>query len=429
MKKLISLLLVTLFCRVGISQISKIYGRVLSSADSSAVPDAHIKRKIPASHAIGTTTNLSGEFALLISEEEITEKIVFEVTCIGFTSELVTATVNNRNVTIYLKPATVILDEIVITDVADSSDFIFHNAIKNIPKNYSNSVASLEFFFRELATQDDVAVELNECYALMEDPGVSKNPSKIKVVVNEFRKSDDLTDNNFIDAALDYLFVKKYNSILYLLEWDPVRHYSNPSQLIHVDDFQIKKITEKDSDFSSKIDQVYTTPSGRIFKISQQRIGSTSVNANYYIQERGYVILKVEFEKCFSGVSEKGLWKGCQIKGVFEYAEYNGKFHLSYANLRKGILPNFKSATIGKGGDRAKIFQLEVQRVSNLSAIKKEYDLEKFDEELDKKRPYNKNFWQNHQVPLLDKPYQNALKQLSVKKNLGDQFEQNGTEN
>jgi hypothetical protein len=405
-------------------QCQKITGRVVNALDSTAVQDAHLSY---ANGTSGTVTNNLGEFTLLLSPNILNSVLNIEISCIGYQTKFVRYEGKEGIVNIFLNPASLVLQEVVVRYKEDSAKLILTRAFAKIRDNYNSDNTRMNIFFREILTQEENALRLVETFAQINDPGIKKPPSKISTEIIELRRSDDLTNNSIIDIGLNFLFVKKYNPILYLLEWDIVRHYKNPATKMYISDFQFKNILNDEAGFESQVDGIIQTENDRIYKLKFFKNGSVNRSIIFFIQARDFAILKIEFEECFTNKDTTGLWRGCRFNGSIEYKSTGGKYHLYYASVRRGILPNFGSAMSSGKGDRVLYSQLLVQNATiERNKIQKSKMVEEDDNFLGKKYPYHSTFWNEHSIPLLDIKYRLAIDNLSNKIPLAKQFEANG---
>lgn len=411
--------IVFFFITVGTSngQIN-IYGKVLNKQDSTPIADAHV---LFPTGLVGTSTNDQGRFVL--PRVPLNSKI--QISCIGFDIKTVDISTTDE-VIIFMNPSTSLLEEVVINLREDSAKAILKRAVKNIKSNYHAEI-QLNAFFRELLIQDTVGQRLVEAFINIWDPGIKKSPIRIRTQVRELRKSDDLTARNLADWLLSKV-VKQYNQVAYLLEWDIVRHYFYPSTKTYVDYFQLQSIFDESDDIQYRIEEILSSKEQKIYKIRvQQELPSAILSSSYFINASDYAILKIEFQQCFHNPRATQLWGGCQLKGVYEYKLTDGRYHLSYASLRRGVLPSFSALGTGKKGDRSVYYQLLVtgidlkpKKIPDKLAADVEGDLIGF------KCKYNFPFWKSTAIPLMDKNYQFALEGLNTKISLDEQFERNG---
>jgi len=393
-------------------------GKVLNKQDSTPIADAHV---LLSDGLVGTSTNDEGRF--ILPRAPLNTKI--QISCIGFELKTVEIT-STDEVIILMSPSASLLDEVVVTFREDSAKAILKRAVRNIKSNYHAEI-ELNAFFREVLIQDTVGQRLVEAFINVWDPGIKKSPIKMKTHVKELRKSDDLTARNLADWLLSKV-VKQYNQVAYLLEWDIVRHYFYPSTKTYADYFQLQNILKEEDNLQYRIEEVLTSKEQKIYKIRVlQELPSAILSSYYFINARDYAILRIEFEQCFHNARRTQLWGGCQLKGIYEYKLTDGKYHLSYASLRRGILPSFSAFDAGKKGDRSIYYQLLVsgidlkpKKISGKVAADVEEDL------IGLKYRYNSLFWRSTAIPLMDKQYRLALESLNTKRSLDEQFERNG---
>ncbi|MFM7853679.1 MAG: carboxypeptidase-like regulatory domain-containing protein, partial [Flammeovirgaceae bacterium] len=410
------------------SQTQYFYGKILDSSDSVGIPDVHIFFR---GRLLGTTTNNLGEFTLKVAGYNKIDSAI-EISVIGYESISISlkawATKSSDSIRIFLNPSSIILNDLIVNYAQDSVKKILKKALIRISKNYYNTNTIQEAFFREMLLQDDKCLRLIEAFTEVHDPGIKRSPFKIKAEIKQLRRSDDLSNTSLINKTANFLFAKKYNPLIYLLNWDIVRHYKVPSPNQYAEDFQIFNLDKSNNEFDYFLEEILTSSAGKIFKVKfVKNLSSSTIQGFVYVKESDYAILKIEFEECFYEKVEKGLWQGCMLKGVLEYKATNNKYHLFYASLRKGIMPDFGSAIQGQGGDRLRYFQLLVQNIYTSKYKIPRESLEIQDRDFsDKKFPYNSAFWISHQVPLLDREYLLAIDRISSDTPIELQFVRNG---
>lgn len=141
----------------------KITGKVVDTETALPVEFASIS---VVGHPIGVITNEIGEFELNLDEKFIGHSLV--VSNIAYITDTVLINQNIHSLVIALVPARFEIEDIIVRPVNPVE--ILHNAVRNIPVNYSNSPLTLDAYYRELVKVDtafvkytDAACKINYC--------------------------------------------------------------------------------------------------------------------------------------------------------------------------------------------------------------------------------------------------------------------------
>ncbi len=421
------------------AQTQLINGKIADAETSIGIAYSNIYIK---GSQVGTVTNLSGEFEIYVPDSLSQDSLV--ISSIGYHPYILYLDTLQLTDSLYiqLNPNPYSLDQILMLSEDINSRDIVRQAIDRINKNYAKKPHSIEAFFRELNFQDDVYQRLIEAAVLINDPGIRKDPERIKVRVQELRKSEDYRNQSFVQRAFNFVAGVKYNSLLSLIKWDPVRHHmqmtdkpwhtsqawlrkSFPDRF----EFELVDILKEGENEYFKIE--YKEPDSVFEKHAFVMIGSILIN------RQDYGIKEYEFYYKNNPLVNKTSIGVGEDKFLFNlhaaYKKYGEKYFLDRLQLHStgvGPLPfNFDvKRENGEvvGGIRGKSFLLQV---NNIITDKKQIDkirrkeAERKDIDLySKDFEYNEAFWSAYNAIPLDSKYISAQKYLEKEKTLEEQF-------
>lgn len=137
----------------GYSQ-QKIEGKIVDRETGNPIPFASIGIL---GTAMGTSSNLDGEFTLLLPE-----RASIKVSCVGYVSLMVSSTEDMK--LIRLTPFTIELNEIVVTHRPINARRVVQRAFANTGRNYDNQPFLQQFFYRHYCKDDSVYGRLIEAF-------------------------------------------------------------------------------------------------------------------------------------------------------------------------------------------------------------------------------------------------------------------------
>ncbi len=210
----------------GMAQSASVFkGRVLSE-NNKAVAFAHVF--LVDNHELGVITNEIGEFNIEISDTAKVKKFI--ISHILFITDTVSIS-SDSIITIYLSAKPNILDEVTINSTRDSVYKIIGKVFKSMKKNYPTKPYFCEAFYRETDFVNQENVKLTEAVINIQDFGYKK-PDKIRVLVKEFRQSEDYGERNSAMVYLLEILGKMFNQsneIHYTIDHDVLRHIEDDS--------------------------------------------------------------------------------------------------------------------------------------------------------------------------------------------------------
>jgi hypothetical protein len=147
---------------------------------------------------IWTVTDSLGRFRLEVPNVFLNDSVT--ITFIGFKNNKVHARqLLLSNGVIRMKQEAIILDDIIIRDRTDELRKIFLSAVADIPKNYPQSLHSMEVFYRSLSTEENDYTHMQEAHLIIQDRAYSSPIENVAIKVlayretEEYGKSDSLT--------------------------------------------------------------------------------------------------------------------------------------------------------------------------------------------------------------------------------------------
>lgn len=166
-----------------------LHGIVVNQISHKVIPNVNVYSK---NNAIGIVTNTEGIFRIIIKPHSIVDTII--ISCIAYESLTIPTNHLSGNDTIFLKPITYELDQVIIKPL--EANEIINTALKNIQKNYNTEIINLHGFYRELLFENDLPIKLAESACIFEfQPYQNKFDKKeAKKIYNSYSK---LIDNHF----------------------------------------------------------------------------------------------------------------------------------------------------------------------------------------------------------------------------------------
>lgn len=222
-----------------------VHGFVKAALDKKPVPYASVY--IKNYDHIGMPAGLDGSFELIVPIYAQNDVIV--VSSIGFESQEISlsALPRSKSIEFYLKPLTIVLNEVIISEQKYDLEKICMLAIKKIPNNYPIKSHYLEGFYRKTSTDSIRFTGLVEAHIAILDQGYSINENKTQIQILKARHGDNL-------ITWDSILIKTRNQMK--LEFD-ISHAQSlyrlyESNLIRLYNKQNTFFNQKESIFDSK---------------------------------------------------------------------------------------------------------------------------------------------------------------------------------
>lgn len=186
-----------------------INGKITNLANNRPIRQASVTI---AGKGVGTSTNSSGMFVLLIPQGNLTDSL--KISCIGYNTKKIAISGINNNATlnIALEKGSTTLQEVTVTyyDV----DKIMKKAIGRIPENYISKPHILRGFYRMYTSNDKAPLQLSEAVFDVYNYGYGDTHADIFKLI---KARSEKNDRDF--ATLE--FGQKPNSIF---EQDVINH-------------------------------------------------------------------------------------------------------------------------------------------------------------------------------------------------------------
>jgi len=432
-------------------------GIVLTAKGSIPVPYAHVG--IPA-RGMGVVSNEVGAFTLNYPAAYAKDSL--KVSCLGFKTYTVALSKVQQDDTlrIYLKPEVLELAEMIIKPHSDSGRMILREALKRLKKNYPTKMHQLNAFYREkVQSRDDYGyTRLMEGMVDIQDWGIDSDPQRIRIRVNEYRKSNNLAKQTLGQRAW-YLVFGKDTPLYDILVQDPVRVHTHNERTVN--NYAGEKSANnsrrywlgeilKNPKSSVRVVDVTTYDGQQVYHLKYRFPGNYG---NIYINSHDYGIHRIEcnigttyedaiFKK--DTISERGKKIASDIKNIIENAQYQGnllgkirvdyqktagKYYLSYIEWM--TIGDFRKSKVheGKTTGSYNFCSLMVNEIQTdkkeMEKVKPRQTLNRKEDTDDVRRQYNERFWRNYNVLLATPLERKVIRDLTFEESLEQQFKKN----
>jgi hypothetical protein len=409
---------------------------------------------------MGVVSNEVGAFTLNYPAAYAKDSL--KVSCLGFKTYTVALAKLRLQDTliIRLKPEVLELAEALVKPHSDSGRIILREALKRLKKNYPTKMHQLNAFYREkVQSRDDYGyTRLMEGMVDIQDWGIDSDPQRIRIRVNEYRKSNNLAKQTLGQRAW-YLVFGKDTPLYDILVQDPVRVHTHNERTVN--NYAGEKSANnsrrywlgeilKNPKSSVRVVDVTTYDGQQVYHLKYRFPGNYG---NIYINSHDYGIHRIEcnigttyedaiFKK--DTISERGKKIASDIKNIIENAQYQGnllgkirvdyqktggKYYLSYIEWM--TMGDFRKSKIheGKTTGSYNFCSLMVNEVQTdkkeMAKVKPRQALNRKEDTDDVRRQYNERFWRNYNV-LLATPLENkVIRDLTFEESLEQQFKKN----
>jgi hypothetical protein len=187
MVKTIFFVLTSLLVSQGWSQGISITGKVLDEKSKEPLAFAAVSIL---GHALGTVTNVHGEFDFYIAEKYRNDSLL--ISHVGYQSYKTGIGNVKGNLAIALLPKPILLEEVVIHEKNLTAHEIVAKAVSRLTVNYSTTPFCLQGFFREIEQENGKYVMLTEAAVDLYDKNFDGKPKRHfqeAVDIREMRRS------------------------------------------------------------------------------------------------------------------------------------------------------------------------------------------------------------------------------------------------
>lgn len=415
--------------------------------------------------SLATVTNNDGVFKLVIPKEYIDKKIIFSL--LGFKTEKleIFSLLNQRGFKIMLKPATEILDEVIIS-ANNSTELdgtaIVKKAFENYSQNFPETAYLAKGFMRHTERTDIEYKWLTEVAFEMYDTGqkedivinvlesrksidsrkfdtVARLRAYLKDVTNNgFRKRNKRAQNykeNFDDGFVAEAFAyydnqftagydKKKGLIKKILSWNKIRNYNHKDATFT--DENLNKIKfGKDTIISFNEDKTYKIK----FSITYNDYPRLGIGW-LYIRARDFAIVEMDYSLILGKGDHYRKATGIKVHHTtnIKYQEFNNKiypFYISFKSFKLSRMPSSLKNDDLLDGTYSHDEILFSEIITNEEKVKKASEnLKTWEGNMFTNRPYNPSFWENYNVLLETEEQQKLISDLEKNISLKKQFEQ-----
>lgn len=365
----------------------------------------------------GTSSNLTGEFSLVINNERVKVKI----SCLGYESLEVTQLYDN--IQILLKPSTTELKEVIIWDEELTGKKIVSKAFASVSKNYNAKPFTQKFFYRHYCKDDDTYGRLIEAavdvwkrkgYKLQQ----TKAGQKEEIRVTQLRRSFDKTKaaERHVPIALHSILesdVASYQSKRQNMYQELIQDVSNLRIRLESFDFNVERITSYDGrevfeiHYKTKRSEEGPTSKadGIVIGVNNGIVLKAHQYGVLYIDTKNYAFIKTENTKI-------GLLD--TVKTTAYYKDIAGKYY-PYHLIRDGRTTH--SRTNSSHWFHIELMSTEIQLTNFEKFRGKEPDKEAL-----LAIPYDSTFWINYNILKTTQLEDEIISDLGGNKSLEQQF-------
>ena len=439
----------------------RLNGVVLSTKNATPIAYAHVG--IPA-QGMGVVSNEVGTFTLNYPAAYAKDSL--KVSCLGFKTYTVALAKLRLEDTLFirLKPEVLELAEAIVKPHSDSGRAILREALKRLKKNYPTKMHQFNAFYREkVQSRDDYGyTRLMEGMIDIQDWGIDSDPQRIRIRVNEYRKSNNLAKQTLGQRAW-YLMFDKDNPLYDILAQDPVRiHTHNERTTTKVPGYKWTRNSRsywlgemlKSPDASVRLVDLTSYDGEQVYHL---KFKYPSYRGDIYINSEDYGIHHIDYYlgSSFSeslaylkldtnNLSEKKKIMVKDMKTSTENMQHEGKYigklkvdyqktgekyYLSYIEWM--TMGDFRKSKIheGKTTGSYNFCSLMVNEVQTdkkeMAKVKPRQTLNRKEDTDDVRKQYNERFWRNYNV-LLATPLENkVIRDLTFEESLEQQFKKN----
>jgi len=401
-RRRIGLVVISLVMATAVYGQQKVEGKVVDRETGKPIPFASIGIL---GTAMGTSSNLDGEFSLLIPEGAS-----IKVSCVGYVSLMVSSPDDMK--VIRLTPFTIELNEIVVTHRPINARKVVQRALASTGRNYTNQSFLQQFFYRHYCKDNSVYGRLIEAFVDVwkhqgYKPFRKQAGDKEEIRVTHLRRS---LDNTLAAQGHTPISIKS------ALQADIVAYQTvEKNQYLNMY-AEISNLKVDFENYTFRFDGITAFDGGDVYKIGytykDDSIATTSgyipapkARGTLYISTDSYAIVKVEDVKTDNHNS---------IRTSAYYRKFNGKYYPYHFILEGENVYADKSTHA---------FHIELMSVQLRFGADRQFE----GKEPGKKEllaiPYDSVFWNTHTI-LKATPLENdIIRDLGRGLSLNKQFE------
>ena len=329
--------------------------------------------------AIGTITNLQGEFDFHVSAQYRNDVLVISILGYKNFEAPVWTLLEKPDQVIELEKTTFVLQEVVVKDSLTGGD-VLRIALSRVEQNYPEGPYLMDGFYRDIKKVGGTYISLLEAATKIYDEDYKSPRNKFKlrerVALMEVRRS--LGYGNKFTA-----YFEQDNLLEELLLQNSIKYRQFPEEDIFYD-----SLTRQPDSYYNGHD---------IYVLSHQHDYSLKI----YVDKTNFAIIHLEFESdATTDVTKRRgmISRFVHLKRIVDFRQYQGRFYLNYISLDSRI--NWYDLKTDELKFETELFQhllinqIEKDSVERIGTTEKmrSYGLQYQD------LPYNKEFWDNYNV-------------------------------
>ncbi|MDP2337444.1 MAG: carboxypeptidase-like regulatory domain-containing protein [Bacteroidota bacterium] len=378
-------------------------------------------------YPLGTCTNLSGEFQLIVDDSLAHEQITVSV--IGYeTKEYKISEMKGDYFEILMEPINIQLADILVLPEKLTGEEVLKRVIKNHSKNYPFGFCYYETFFRDLVVDNhkDAKIKnfrLTEAAVNIEDFGLDafREP---KFKIHEIRNSYNYVETSLLSRALIWKIKNPLNSVY---DWRNAISKNYLKKLLNDECYtkKIHEITMIDNSIVYVLDlhQAYY----KLFGI-KSKAENLQKTIRLFVKSKDWSVIEISRYMILKAPTTDSLLIG---KVQIKMQEYNKKYYLKLIDFYGPISDEyFKFGTDVDYRHQSTLLvnnvvldRKSIDRIRRRNSMKTELPL------WNAEYKYNPEFWKTYNI-LLDKPLDPSVKKdLEREIPLENQFIDRGLKN
>lgn len=374
-------------------------GQVFSSIDNEPLPAAAIS---VVNSTIGTIANQDGSFQLILPDSLKNHNI--RLSSLGYQNQEVEASyLTDQNVTFYLSPQTILLQEIVVkvVDPLESLKLLLLNRRKNYETNPSHITA----FYREGIDHKKNNINITEAVLDIYKSRVEQNYNFDQVKIIKMRRIIDKQEN-------DTLFPKLKSGVKSCLILDVIKgdliDFLNPTHNTQLYNFKHIDVTTIDN---RRVDVISFEP---------KNAEAAFLKGEIYIDSENHSLVKTKFEFYKKSMDKAANMFILKRNKYFELKPQNISYSISYREIDgKYYINHVRGDLHFKVKRKKKLFSSPLHlwfemvtcqiETNNTKPFKKGEVIETQDVFADKSFEYDQNFWGDFNVITQEEQLREAI--------------------
>ena len=388
-----------------INEYLKLSGSIGNQFDRSPIPYASISIH---GKAIGTITNIDGDFDLKIPAKHKTDTLI--VSCLGYTQKFIELdTLRSLSLNLMLRPVDIRLPEIKITVVDPIG--IIDKMLENIKHNYPYEPHLMTAFYREVLLQDDKYINVSEAVLNILKASYESVHKEDRVRFLKGRKSREVLPFQWVDF-------KMQGGPYYITKLDVIKTMDSflDPEYRNLYDYQTEQLIEY-------LDRpVYII---RFFPI--EKMDFLSYEGKLFIDKETHALVHAQFELSRDGkkVARKSLVRKkpkqfrvrpIDLKYRVSYKKANGKWHLNTAKTSVKFRVRSKRDKINSVFHSVSDLLITDHERTEIRRFVREESLRSSDIFTDIIRDYDPEFWDQFNVIKPNEDLRKALEGINLEK-------------